>query len=204
LRIGVLASHAGTTLQSVIDAVESGRLAARLAIVISNNSGSGALSRARRAGIPAVHLSSATHQRPELLDAAVHDALVDAGADVVFLLGYMKQLGPRVLDTFRGRVLNTHPALLPKFGGLGMYGDRVHAAVLQAGDTQSGVSIHQVDPEYDSGAVVRQRTVPVLPGDSVETLKARVQAAEKTLVVETLAAIAAGQIPGFRAASTPR
>jgi len=192
MNLGVLASHEGTTLQSVIDASADGRLAARVAVVVSNNSDAGALAKARQAGIPALHLSSRTHTDPRMLDAAIRDALVEAEVDVVFLAGYMKQVGPLVLAAFKGRILNTHPALLPKFGGKGMYGDRVFEAVLEAHETESGVSIHVVDPEYDTGPVLRQCKVPVLANDSVESLKARTRAREKELVVETLDLVARG------------
>ena len=194
MNIGVLASHEGTTLQSLIDASASGSVPGRVTVVVSNNGNSGALVRARRAGIRALHLSSKTHNNPEELDAAMRDALVAADVELVFLAGYMKRLGPLVLAAFKGRILNTHPALLPKFGGPGMYGDRVFEAVLEAGETESGVSIHLVDPEYDTGPIVRQCTVPVLPGDSLDDLKARARAREKEFVVETLAAIAKGHI----------
>jgi phosphoribosylglycinamide formyltransferase-1 len=194
MNLGVLASHQGTTLQSLIDATTDGRLAARVAVVVSNNSTSGALARARQAGIPAIHRSSSTHPSPLALDTAIRDALLEAQVDVVFLAGYMKQLGPLVLAAFKGRILNTHPALLPKYGGKGMYGDRVFEAVLRAHDAESGVSIHVVDPDYDTGPVVRQCKVPVLANDSVESLKARIQAREKEFVVETLAQIAQGDI----------
>ena len=112
----------------------------------------------------------------------------------MFLAGYMKKLGPLVLNAFEGRILNTHPALLPRFGGPGMYGDRVFEAVLEAGESESGVSIHLVDAEYDTGDIVSQCRVPVLPGDCLEDLKARVQAREKEFVVETLSQIAKGEI----------
>jgi phosphoribosylglycinamide formyltransferase-1 len=120
--------------------------------------------------------------------------LLDAEAEVVLLAGYMKQVGPLVLAAFKGRILNTHPALLPKFGGKGMYGDRVFEAILEANETESGVSVHLVDPEYDTGPVVRQCKVEVVPGDSLGTLKARVRAREKEFIVETLAQIAQGHI----------
>ena len=192
MRIGVLASHEGTTLQSIIDACADGRINGRVVVVISNNSGSGAVRRAAAAGIETFHLSSATHSSGDSLDAAICDALQRARADVVFLAGYMKRLGPRTLATFPARILNTHPALLPKFGGHGMFGNRVFEAVLAAGESESGVSVHLVDAEYDTGAVVRQERIPVFPGDSVESLKARVQACERELVVNTLAAMASG------------
>lgn len=194
MKVGVLASHEGTTLQALLDACSDGRIQGRVAVVVSNNGDSGALRRARAAGVAAVHLSAKTHADPAALDAAIRGALVTAGVDVVFLAGYMKKLGPLVLEAFEGRILNTHPALLPRFGGPGMYGDRVFEAVLEAGETESGVSIHLVDAEYDAGAVVRQCTVPVFRDDSLDDLKARVQAREKTFVVDTLGRIASGEI----------
>ena len=194
MNLGVLASHEGTTLQSLLDAFACGRIPGRVSVVVSNNGDSGALAKARQAGVQAVHLSSATHRDPATLDAAIRDVLIGAAVDVVFLAGYMKKLGPFVLGTFQGRILNTHPALLPRFGGRGMYGDRVFEAVLEAGEAESGVSIHLVDPEYDTGRILRQCKVPVLRDDSVDDLKARVRAREKEFVVETLAAIATGDI----------
>lgn len=194
MNIGVLASHEGTTLQSVIDACASGEIRGRVVVVISNNSAAGALVRARQAGIRAAHLSSATHPTPEALDDAIQRSLVDAGTDLVFLAGYMKPIGPAVLAAFEGRILNTHPSLLPKFGGKGMYGDHVFRAVLDANETESGISVHLVAPEYDEGEVVRQCRVPIVPGDSLDTLKTRIRSREKTFVVETLALIADGRL----------
>ena len=194
MNIGVLASHEGSTLQAVLDACAERRIAGRVAVVISNNSGARALERARQAGVPAVHLSSRTHGDAHALDAAIRDALRLANVNLVFLAGYVKPLGPCMLTEFQGRVLNTHPALLPKFGGTGMYGDRVFEAVLDAGETETGISIHHVEGQYDTGAPIAQCRVPVLPGDSVETLKARVRDREKPFVVETLAAIADGRL----------
>ena len=124
LNIAALASHEGTTLQCIIDACKSGRIAGSVVVVISNNGMSGALARARATGIRCVHLSGATHPHPAALDTAIREALVEAGANLVFLAGYMKRLGPGTLAAFRGRVLNTHPALLPKFAGHGMFGTR--------------------------------------------------------------------------------
>jgi len=194
LRIGVLASHEGTTLQSIIDACEEGRINGRVVAVISNNSGSGALRRAAAASIQTFHLSSMTHSSGDSLDAAICTALQRMRADVIFLAGYMKRLGPRTLAAFPARILNTHPALLPKFGGPGMFGRRVFEAVLAAGESESGASVHLVDAAYDTGAVVRQARIPVLPGDTVESLKARVQECEREVVVQTLAAIATGEL----------
>ncbi|HTH02188.1 MAG TPA: phosphoribosylglycinamide formyltransferase [Vicinamibacterales bacterium] len=194
LRIGALASHEGTTLQAIIDACAQRRINGRVVAVISNNSGSGALRRAAAAGIETFHLSSITHPSGDSLDVAICDALQRARADVIFLAGYMKRLGPRTLSAFPARILNTHPALLPKFGGQGMFGDHVFEAVLAGGEPESGASVHLVDAEYDTGAVVCQERVRVLPGDTVASLKARVQACEREAVVKTLAALASGEL----------
>jgi phosphoribosylglycinamide formyltransferase-1 len=127
------------------------------------------------------------------LDAAIIEALTAREVDVVMLAGYMKKLEPGLLERYRGRILNTHPALLPKFGGHGMYGMRVHEAVLRAGETESGPSVHLVDGEYDTGRVLAQAQVPVEEGDTPETLAARVQQCERGLVVRVLGQIAQGQ-----------
>jgi phosphoribosylglycinamide formyltransferase-1 len=198
MNIGVLASHEGTTLQAVLDACAAGRIAARVSVVISNNADSGALRRARAAGVAAVHLSTRTHPQPSELDEAIRAALVANDCELVLLAGYMKLLGARTLGAFAGRILNTHPALLPKHGGRGLYGMHVHRAVLAAGEPESGASIHLVDQNYDTGPVLAQIRVPVEPFDSPETLAARVQSAERELLVGVLAELASGArtLPG--------
>lgn len=205
LRIGVLASHEGTTLQAILDACAAHEIAARVVTVISNNGGSGALRRARAAGAEAVHLSGKTHPEPAALDAAILQALAAHEVEVVMLAGYMKKLGPALLERYRGRILNTHPALLPKFGGHGMYGMHVHEAVLRAGETESGPSVHLVDAEYDTGRVLAQAQVPVEAGDTPETLAARVQERERRLVVAVLGQIANGEftLEGLAARRAP-
>jgi phosphoribosylglycinamide formyltransferase-1 len=194
VKLAVLASHEGTTLQALLDACAAGAIPCRVAAVISNNPESGALRRARAAGVPAHHLSARTHPDPAELDAAIRRALVECGAELVILAGYMKRVGPQTLARFEGRVLNTHPALLPKFGGQGMYGLHVHRAVLAAGEATTGASIHVVTAEYDAGPVIARGEVPVLPGDTPEALAARVQERERALLVETVGAIAAGRL----------
>ncbi|HEU5194409.1 MAG TPA: formyltransferase family protein, partial [Methylomirabilota bacterium] len=114
--------------------------------------------------------------------------------DLVVLAGYMKKLGPRTLAHFRGRIINTHPALLPKFGGRGMYGLHVHGAVLAAGEKTTGASVHLVDEEYDTGRIVAQCEVDVRAGDTPETLAERVQRHERALLVDVLARVAGGKL----------
>jgi phosphoribosylglycinamide formyltransferase-1 len=187
VRLSLVGSGAGSTVAAILDAVADGRVAAEPALVVSNNSGAGVLEIAARHGVPTAHLSGATHPSPDDLDAAFLDVLDEAGTDLVVLAGYMKLLGPRVLAAYAGRVVNVHPALLPAYGGRGMYGDRVHAAVLADGASVSGASVHVVTAEYDEGPVLARVEVPVLPGDDVESLRTRVQVAEKALLVEWLA-----------------
>ncbi len=194
LALGVLASHGGTNLQAIIDSCLSGAIDAEVRVVISNNSRSMALERARRADIPTAHLSGSTHSDPDGLDEAIANILQRHGVQVVALAGYMKMLGPRTLGAYRNRILNVHPALLPKFGGQGMYGERVHKAVLASGDSVSGVTVHLVDEEYDRGPVVAQAQVPVLPGDTPDTLAARVLEQEHILYPETIQRISTGEI----------
>jgi len=191
VRLGFLASHRGSGVQAVVDACASGRLAATPAVVISNNADAEVLLRAERAGLPHHHLSRATHPEPDALDAAILDALRSHQAELVLLLGYLRKLGPRTLAHYTGRVLNVHPARLPRFGGAGMYGDRVHAAVLEAGEKETGVTIHLVDGEYDTGPIVAQCAVEVRAGDTVATLAERVVAREHAFLVETLRRVVA-------------
>jgi len=181
-------------LQAVIDACKSGRLNARPRIVISNNSASGALQRARREGIAHAHLSSVTHPEPCELDRAICDTLRQHDVDLVVLAGYMKRVGPQTLAGYAGRIINIHPALLPRFGGGGMYGGRVHQAVLAAGVEVTGVTVHVVDAQYDHGPILAQRQVPVRAEDTVDSLARRVLEQEHDLLVETLARIASGEI----------
>jgi len=187
IRIAVLASQGGTILQAVIDACAAAELDAQVVLAISNNSRSRAMARARAADVDTLHLSSMTHPDPDALDSAMLTALNDAGAAWVLLAGYMKRLGSRVLAGYRNRIINTHPALLPKFGGEGFYGRRVHEAVLAAGESESGATVHIVDEAYDSGPILAQVRVPVRSQDDPYTLEERVKIAERKLVVATLA-----------------
>ncbi len=194
LNIGFLASHGGSSMRAIVDAIASGALAGSARIVISNNADSPALSFARERRIPTQHISATSAGGEEAADRAICAALTSAGADWVVLSGYLRKLGPLTLRTFERRILNIHPALLPKFGGKGMFGRHIHEAVLAAGERASGITIHHVDGEYDRGAIIAQREVPVLPGDTVETLQQRIMAAEPPFFVETLQAIAARQL----------
>ena len=198
LKIGFLASHNGSNVQAIVEACNAGALKAEPCVVVSNNSRSGVLKRARVESIAAYHLSERTH--PDALDGALLATMRRHGVEVVCLAGYMKPLGAQMLAAYRGRIVNVHPSLLPKYGGRGMYGLRVHQAVLAAGESESGATVHLVVGPYDEGAVLAQDRVPVVADDTPTTLQARVLAVEHRLYPATLARIAAGEIelPPFR------
>jgi formyltetrahydrofolate-dependent phosphoribosylglycinamide formyltransferase len=173
-RVAVLASGGGTNLQALIDYLaELGSSAsARIALVASNRRDAYALERARKAGI-AAEVFSASDEGEALLH------LLEAHSiDLVVLAGYLKRIPPRIVTRYRGRIVNVHPGLLPESGGSGMYGSKVHEAVLSSGAKTSGVTVHLVDDEFDHGPVVAQWRVPVLEGDTAEILAARVLAVE--------------------------
>lgn len=201
MKLAILASHGGSIMQAVIDACAAGTVPAEVVLVISNNSHSHALSRAREHGIATAHLSAFTHPDPAGLDGAILDALASAAAEWVLLAGYMKKLGPRTLEHFQSRILNTHPALLPAFGGKGFFGRRVHEAVIAAGEKESGATVHLVDGDYDHGPVLFQRRVPVCANDTAADLEARVKAAERKLVIDALIELAAKREASMRDAS---
>jgi phosphoribosylglycinamide formyltransferase 1 len=194
-RLGFLASHRGSNMQTVIDACHDGRLPAVPAVVISNNRDSNALSRAHMQDIPAVHLSAAVVADADELDQRIVETLRKHGVDLVVLAGYMKKIGPNLLAAYRNRIVNIHPSLLPRHGGPGMYGEHVHAAVLAAGDRETGVTVHLVNEDYDQGAMLACRGgIPVLPDDTPASLAARVLEVEHEFLVETLGRILAGEI----------
>jgi len=193
-RLGILASHDGTNFQSILDRCLTGEIPAQVGVVISNNSQSGAMRRANQSGIKSCHLSGETHPNVEDLDKAITQALCDQQVDLVVLAGYMKKLGRRLLKTFKGRVINIHPSLLPAFGGKGMYGKRVHQAVLDHCCSITGVTVHMVDGEYDQGQVIAQEIVPVLKGDTADTLAHRVLQMEHRLYPSVVRQLAQGQI----------
>ena len=184
--VAVLASGTGTNLQALLDALGPGA-PARVVRVLSDRRDSGALDRARRAGVDAAHIADPN-------DAAALTAGLD-GIGLTVLAGYLRLVPAPVVSRFRWRVINIHPALLPAFGGPGMYGDRVHAAVLQSGTTVSGATVHYVDEQYDRGPIIAQWPVPVRPGDTPHALAARVQAVEHRLLPAVVLSLARLGVP---------
>ena len=194
IRLGFLASGRGSNMLAMIDNCEVGKLNAKPVVVISNNADAGALVYAREAGIPAFHLSSNTHEDESVLDQEITNILKSHEVDWVILAGYMKKIGPRLLGEFQGKIFNIHPSLLPRHGGQGMYGLHVHEAVLASGESETGVTIHMVDGEYDQGRILAQEKVSVEVDDDPATLAARVLKLEHELYSETLQRVIDGKI----------
>lgn len=180
MRLALFASGGGSNAQAILDAIRRGELRAEPVLLVSNKPGARALARARDAGIATATLRDADDAREILA------ALREADADFVALAGYLKRIPREVVVAFSGRIVNIHPSLLPAFGGAGMYGRRVHEAVLASGAKESGATVHLVDDDYDTGPIVMQRAVPVELADTPETLAARVLKAEHALYPEAL------------------
>ncbi len=194
MNIAVFASHGGSDLQAIIDGCKSNRIGANVSVVISNNGNSMALQRANKEGIPSYHLSAMKFGSEEVLAKEILDVLSQYQIDMIFLAGYMRMLHISVLEKYNNRIFNIHPALLPKFGGKGMYGMNVHTAVVEAKEKETGVTIHRVSAEYDSGEIVAQTNVPVFENDTPEQLGARVLEKEHEFLVEVIADIVNGKI----------
>jgi phosphoribosylglycinamide formyltransferase-1 len=205
LNLGFLASHSGSSMRAILAAIANKTLDASARTVISNNAEAPALAQARALGVPAFHLSETRLGGAAAADETIAETLAAQGVELVVLSGYLRKLGPKTLRRFRNRVLNIHPGPLPRFGGRGLYGRRVHEAVIAAGARESGITIHLVDEEYDHGPTLAARTVPVEPGDTAETLAARVQALEPDFFVATLRRIAEGSLvlPGSGGVAGP-
>lgn len=179
MKLAVCGSGRGSNLVALLEALR-GSGEAEVALVLSNRPDAPALDRAREWGVPAESLNSYRDGSEWLERLRQHQV------DLVVLAGYLKLVPPEVIRAYRGRILNIHPALLPAFGGPGMYGHHVHQAVLASGATQSGATVHLVDEEYDRGPILAQGRVPVLPGDTPESLAARVLQVEHRLLPEAV------------------
>ena len=199
MRLGILVSGRGSNLEAVLDAVADGRLpAVEPILVIGNRPDIRALEVAARRGVAWRLMPGTAFADREARDAVVGRALRDAGCDLVLLAGYDQVLLSSYFTAFGGRTINIHPSLLPRHGGRGMIGAAVHAAVLAAGDAETGVTVHDVTPVLDAGQPIAQVRLPVLAGDSVATLAERVLAVEHRTVVEVLA-----QLSGSMTAASP-
>jgi phosphoribosylglycinamide formyltransferase-1 len=192
LRIGVLLSGNGTSLENLLAHIDSGEVPGRIAVVISSRADAFGLERARRRGIPALTVSRREHPDLNDFNDALHDALAPYDVELVALLGFLSLFQLR--GRYEGRALNVHPALIPAFSGTGFYGRRVYEAVLASGVKLTGATVHFTDDEYDHGPILLQEAVPVQAEDTAETLAERVTEIERRLVPEAIRLIAEGRV----------
>lgn len=185
-KIAVFVSGGGTDLQSIIDAVKSGDLKVEIALVVASKAGIFAIKRAEEAGIPVSVYEKKNYETIEEMYDELIDELNEKGVEFIVLAGYLTILTLNIINAFRRKIVNIHPALLPKFGGHGYYGMRVHKEVILAGETESGATVHYVDEGTDTGEIISQIKVPVYPYDTPETLQARVLEKEHELLPNTL------------------
>lgn len=193
MKIAVFASGEGTNLQALLDACADGRVRGQVALVVSNKADAGAVRRAQRVGVEALVCPQNEHPSPDEYNAFLAQECKKRGIDLICLAGFMLKITKPLIQAYNGRILNVHPALLPAFGGQGMYGRKVHEATIAAGVKVSGATIHVVDEEYDHGPVVLQATVPVLATDTPGTLAARVLAQEHWIYPRAVALFAEGR-----------
>lgn len=192
VRLAVLLSGSGTTLQNLLDHIADGTLVAEITVVIGSRPEAYGLERARRAGIPAVVIARKQYPDSTRFNDALHDAIEPYGADLVVLAGFLSLFQPRA--RYAGRVLNVHPALIPAFCGRGFYGAKVHRAVIESGVKISGCTVHFADDQYDHGPIILQKAVPVLEDDTPDSLAARIHEAENEIYPEAIRLWAAGRL----------
>ena len=194
MNIAVFASGRGSNFQAILDAIQKGFLPARVCAVVSNNSAAGALVTARTQNIPAFHLSQKQFPSEDAFSKSLLSLLQDHDVQLIALAGYLKRLSPSVIERYRNKITNVHPALLPSFGGPGMYGHHVHDAVIAAGVKVSGATVHLVDEAYDRGPIVLQKAVEVLPNDDALSLAATVLRIEHEIYPLALKAFAENRV----------
>lgn len=191
MNIAFLASHNGSSARAITNACINGALEAKPLLLISNNPDCGAIKWAKDLQLKTAVINISNAQNP---DKAIADLLTDNNIDLTICSGYMKLVGPETIAATHGAILNVHPALLPKHGGKGLYGRHVHQAVFDNKDTETGITIHLVDGEYDHGKIIAQKRLPVLSGEPVEDIEAKVKAAEPDFYIETLHKILSGEL----------
>ncbi|GAA6295979.1 phosphoribosylglycinamide formyltransferase [Enterocloster asparagiformis] len=196
LRVGVMVSGGGTNLQAILDAVDSGKITgAEIAVVISNNPGAYALERARSRGIQAVCMSPKSFESREAFNEAFLAKVDEYELDLIVLAGFLVTIPAAMIAKYRNRIINVHPSLIPSFCGVGYYGLKVHQAALARGVKITGATVHFVDEGMDSGPIILQKAVEVLPGDTPEVLQRRVmEQAEWVILPEAIDRIANGRI----------
>ena len=184
-RIGILSSHNGSGFDTIQKACENKTLNAQVVLVVSNNSSAKVLEKVEKNNIPNFIINTKKYPN-ENLDKKITDLMLEFKVDYIFLSGYMKKIEENLINTFENRIINSHPALLPKFGGKGMYGTFVHKAVIDAKENESGCTIHFVNKNYDEGKYILQKTVLLEKNETFETLENKIKTLESKTIIEAL------------------
>ncbi len=186
LTISFLASHGGTAAKHIINAIRNNQLEAEIGVVITNNINSGIYQWCQKNSTKIAYISGKTHPVESDRDKSICDSLINANTDLIILSGYMKKIGIITLAKFSNKILNIHPSLLPKHGGKGLFGDKVHQSVINSGDSISGATVQFINEEYDEGPIIIQQTVAVAKDETVESLKEKIQAIECELYLNSI------------------
>lgn len=194
MNIAFFASHGGSNFQAIVEAIRNENIAAKPVLLISNNSDAYALERAKSLGVKPIHISSAQYDSAAEFQSALLGVLDEHNIDLVVLAGYMRMIPKVMIEKYHNRILNIHPALLPKYGGKGMYGMNVHQAVHEAGDTESGATVHLVNEKYDEGKILKQGKVAIRNDDKPEDIARKVLEVEHRIYAETIKEIVEGSI----------
>ncbi len=194
LKLGVLASGRGSNFEAILTAIQKGNLDAEIKVLVSNKKSAGALAIATQNGIPSVHLSFKAFALPNEYGSELIKVFSKYDVNFAVLAGYLKYLTPEFISNYQNKILNIHPALLPSFGGNGMFGNHVHVAVLKRGCKVSGATVHIVDEIYDHGPIILQKSVPVLDDDTEKTLAARVLKVEHEIFPKALQLFAENRV----------
>lgn len=192
LRLAVLVSGGGSNLQAIIDAISTQTIQSEIACVISNRKAAFALDRARKFSIEDYYIGIGNYPDEKERNEVLYDTLIRENVDLIVLAGYLAILPEKLIRAYKGRIINIHPSLLPKHGGHGFYGIKVHESVIRSGDKLSGATTHFVDLGIDTGSIIYQKTVKVAPDDTPEDLAKKVLKVEHQVMVATLVAIESG------------
>ena len=186
MRIAVFASHNGSNFQAIAEACKSGEIRGEVALLISNNKKSQAIARAKNLDIQFLHISENVEPNEKIRDTKISSLLNEHNCELVVLAGYMKKISNTVIDSFSGKIINIHPSLLPKYGGKGMFGSKVHEEVLKNKEFFSGVTVHLVNSDYDKGEILSQETIPISENETPESLAEKTRRVEHHLIIKTI------------------
>lgn len=192
LKISFLASHGGSAAKHIIAAIHNHQLNAEIGIIITNNATSNIYQWCEENSIKIAYISGNTHPDESKKDEKICNTLLNADTNLIILSGYMKKIGPKTLSQYSNRILNIHPSLLPKHGGKGLFGDKVHESVLKSAESISGATVHFINDEYDEGPIITQKIVNITKSETVESLKEKVQAIEGELYLNSIKKIIQG------------